>query len=125
MKLISFYKFLYTVKSRTTNKNNAEVENFVISGDHGTATAGNCGAATSRGGVSVGTNGVGCVRGTNVKIKGGLGAILMIAVEECNTHKIKEWKTIVVDGQSVRENTWYTLENGNVVETENTGNTQS
>ena len=141
------------VKSRTTNKNNTEVENFVISGDHdaatagyrgaatagnyGAATAGYCGAATagdygtatSRGSVSVGANGVGCVRGTNVKIKGGLGAILMIAVEErntleCNTLKIKEWKTIVVDGQSVKENTWYTLENGNIVEAENTDNTK-
>ena len=101
-------------------------------GNYGAATAGYCGAATagdygtatSRGSVSVGTNGVGCVRGTNVKIKGGLGAILMIAVEESNTMEIKEWKTIVVDGQSVKENTWYTLENGNIIEAENTDNTK-
>ena len=93
-------------------------------GEYGTATAGEYGTATSRGSVSVGTNGVGCVRGTNVKIKGGLGAILMIAVEESNTMEIKEWKTIVVDGQSVKENTWYTLENGNIIEAENTDNTK-
>lgn len=101
-----------------------------IAGNYGAATAGYCGAATagdygtatSRGSVSVGANGVGCVRGTNVKIKGGLGAILMIAVEECNILEIKEWKTIVVDGQSVKENTWYTLENGNIVEAENIDN---
>ena len=93
-------------------------------GDYGTATAGEYGTATSRGSVSVGTNGIGCVRGANVKIKGGLGAILMIAVEESNTLEIKEWKTIVVDGQSVKENTWYTLENGNIIEAENTDNTK-
>ena len=110
-------------------------------GDYGAATAGHCGAASaghcgaatagdhgtaiSRGSVSIGTNGLGCVRGTNVKIKGGLGAILMIAVEEDDdTLEIKEWKTIIVDGQSVKENTWYTLENGNIVEVENTDNTK-
>ena len=101
-------------------------------GDNGAASAGYCGAATagdhgtaiSRGSVSIGTNGLGCVRGTNVKIKGGLGAILVIAVEEDDTLEIKEWKTIVVDGQSVKENTWYTLENGNIVEVENTDNTK-
>ena len=93
-------------------------------GYHGAATAGDCGTAISRGSVSIGTNGLGCVRGTNVKIKGGLGAILVIAVEEDDTLEIKEWKTIVVDGQSVKENTWYTLENGNIVEVENTDNTK-
>lgn len=92
-------------------------------GYHGVASTGDCGTAISRGSVSVGTNGLSCVRGTNVKIKGGLGAILMIAVEEDDdTLEIKEWKTIVVDGQSVKENTWYTLENGNIVEAENIDN---
>lgn len=110
----------------------AGYQGVAIAGNYGVASAGYCGAATagdygtaiSRGSVSIGTNGLGCVRGTNVKIKGGLGAILMIAVEEDDTLEIKEWKTIVVDGQSVKENTWYTLENGNIVEAENIDNTK-
>lgn len=110
----------------------AGYQGAAIAGNYGVASAGYCGAATagdygtaiSRGSVSIGTNGLGCVRGTNVKIKGGLGAILMIAVEEDDTLEIKEWKTIVVDGQSVKENTWYTLENGNIVEAENIDNTK-
>ena len=96
------------VKSKITNKNNAEAGK--------PATAGDSGAATSRGSVSVGVNGVGCVRGNGVKIKGGLGAILMIAVENDNNYDIKEWKTIVVDGKKVKEDTWYTLSNGKIVE---------
>ena len=47
-------------------------------GDGGAATAGDAGAATSRGRVSVGKNGCGLVRGNGVKIRGGLGAVLVI-----------------------------------------------
>ena len=59
-------------------------------GDFGAATAGKYGAATSRGYVSVGENGCGLVRGENVKIKGGMGAILVIAVENDADYGIKE-----------------------------------
>ena len=88
-------------------------------GNHGAATAGDSGAATSRGSVSVGVNGVGCVRGEGVKARGGLGAILMIAIEkECN-YDLKEWKTVVVDGDAIKADTWYTLEDGELIELSN------
>ena len=80
------------------------------------ATAGEYGAATSRGCVSVGKNGCGLVRGENVKIKGGMGAILVIAVENYVDYDIKEWKAFVVDGETVKPNTWYTLKDGRPVE---------
>ena len=85
-------------------------------GDSGAATAGDCGAATSRGFVSVGKNGCGLVRGENVKIKGGMGAILVIAVENDENYDIKEWNAVVVDGETVKPDTFYTLKNGNLVE---------
>ena len=80
------------------------------------ATAGEFGAATSRGCVSVGKNGCGLVRGENVKIKGGMGAILVIAVENDVDYDIKEWKAFVVDGETVKPDTWYTLKDGRPVE---------
>ena len=85
-------------------------------GEYGAATAGKYGAATSRGCVSVGKNGCGLVRGENVKIKGGMGAILVIAVENDVDYDIKEWGAFVVDGETVKPDTWYTLKDGRPVE---------
>ena len=85
-------------------------------GKYGAATAGKYGAATSRGFVSVGKNGCGLVRGENVKIKGGMGAIIVIAVENDGNYDIKEWKAFVVDGENIKPNIWYKLKNGNLVE---------
>ena len=85
-------------------------------GEHGAATAGCFGAATSRGSVSVGENGCGLVRGENVKIKGGMGAILVIAVENDEDYGIKKWKAFVVDGENIKPDTWYKLKNGDLVE---------
>ena len=85
-------------------------------GNHGAATAGSLGAATARGSVSVGENGCGLVRGENVKIKGGMGAILVIAVENDEDYGIKEWKAFVVDGENIKPDTWYKLKNGGLVE---------
>ncbi len=85
-------------------------------GYRGAATAGDGGAATSRGSVSVGENGVGLVRGNGVKARGGMGAVLVIAVENENDYGIAEWKAFVVDGETVKADTWYTLQNGELVE---------
>ena len=114
------------VRSRITNENNAEPGKAATAGSYGAATAGysgaatagDSGAATSRGSVSVGKNGVGCVRGNEVKARGGLGAVLMVAIENEDNYDIKEWKAFVVDGTTIKENTWYTLKDGNLVETE-------
>ena len=87
-------------------------------GDRGAATAGDRGAATSRGSVTVGVNGTGLVRGNGVKIRGGLGAILVIAEEEENSYDLAHWKAVVVDGKTVKADTWYKLMNGELVEAE-------
>ena len=96
------------VKERCTNECNAEPGK--------PATAGNYGAATARGKASTGSNGLSVARGSNVKVKGGIGAILVIAEERDNTYDIVDWKAVVVDGEVVKADTWYRLENGELVE---------
>ena len=85
-------------------------------GDRGAATAGYRGAATARGKASTGSNGLSVARGKNVQVKGGIGAILVIAEERDNTYDIVDWKAVVVDGEVVKADTWYRLENGELVE---------
>ena len=85
-------------------------------GDGGAATAGNYGAATARGKASTGSNGLSVARGKNVQVKGGIGAILVIAEERDDTYDIVDWKAVAVDGEVVKADTWYRLENGELVE---------
>ena len=85
-------------------------------GYRGAATAGDRGAATARGKASTGYNGLSVARGENVQVKGGIGAILVIAEERDDTYDIVDWKAVVVDGEVVKADTWYRLENGELVE---------
>ena len=85
-------------------------------GDRGAATAGDYGAATARGKASTGSNGLSVARGNNVRVKGGIGSILVIAEEKEDTHDIVDWKAVLVDGEIVKADTWYRLENGELVE---------
>jgi len=85
-------------------------------GDGGAATAGDRGAATARGKASTGSNGLSVARGNNVRVKGGIGAILVIAEEGEDTYDIVDWKAVLVDGEIVKADTWYRLENGELVE---------
>ena len=87
-------------------------------GDCGAATAGYRGAATARGLVSVGKNGCGLVRGSGIKARGGIGSILVFCVENQDDFGIKEWKAAVVDGETIKADTWYTLKDGLLVEVE-------
>lgn len=96
------------VKERCTNECNAEPGK--------PATAGDCGAATARGKASTGSNGLSVARGNNVQVKGGIGAILVIAEEGEDSYDIVDWKAVVVDGEVVKSDTWYRLGNGELVE---------
>lgn len=96
------------VKERCTNECNAEPGK--------PATAGDYGAATARGKASTGSNGLSVARGNNVQVKGGIGAILVIAEEMEDTYDIVDWKAVLVDGEVVKADTWYRLENGELVE---------
>ena len=85
-------------------------------GDAGAATAGNRGAATSRGKSATGEQGLSVARGNNVRVRGGLGAVLVIAEENENDYSVKEFAAAIVDGKEVKADTWYKLENGKLVE---------
>ena len=78
----------------------------------GSASAGWYGVSASRGSADVGGNGVAVVRGYDVKVKGGIGSVLVVVIEDENDGNIKEWKAAVVDGERIRPDTWYTVENG-------------
>ena len=112
------------VKKRCTNECNAEPGKpatagncgAATAGDSGAATAGYRGAATARGKASTGSNGLSVTRGKNVQVKGGIGAILVIAEEKEDTYDIVDWKAVVVDGEVVKADTWYRLKNGDLVE---------
>lgn len=120
------------VKERCTNECNAEPGKPATAGNYGAATAGyrgvatagyrgaatagDRGAATARGKASTGSNGLSVARGRNVQAKGGIGAILVIAEERDDTYDIVDWKAVAVDGEVVKADTWYRLENGELVE---------
>lgn len=112
------------VKERCTNECNADpgkpatagYRGAATAGDYGAATAGDRGAATARGKASTGSNGLSVARGNNVQVKGGIGAILVIAEEGEDTYDIVDWKAVLVDGEVVKADTWYRLENGELVE---------
>ena len=112
------------VKERCTNECNAEPGKPATAGNYGAATAGysgaatagDYGAATARGKASTGSNGLSMARGNNVQVKGGIGAILVIAEEREDTCDIVDWKAVLVDGEVVKADTWYRLENGELVE---------
>lgn len=82
------------------------------------ATAGNCGAATARGKASVGENGLAVARGNNIRVKGGLGAVLVIAEENESDYDIKDWAAVLVDGETIKADTFYMLKNGEFMEVE-------
>lgn len=107
-------------KSRTTTEYTDPEK--ATAGNYGAATAGDSGAATSRGKSSTGNNGLSVARGNNVKVKGGLGTILVIAEENSSDYDIKYWKTAIVDGENIKADTWYRLnDEGNLVECEDEG----
>ena len=113
------------VKSRTTFENtdpkqaSAGAYGAASAGEQGAASAGEQGAAVSKGSADVGGNGIACVRGNGCKVKGGIGAILVIAEENEYDSDIKEWKAFVVDGEEIKADTYYTLKNGEIVEADN------
>ena len=72
-------------------------------------------SATARGKVSVGENGCGLVRGNDVKIRGGLGAVLVICEEEKTNYNIANWRAFIVDGETIKADTWYRI-NGDELE---------
>ena len=89
---------------------------FTTKGNYGSAAAGNYGSAVSRGSVSVEKNGIAIARDNGIKAKGGLGSIILLAEEFEHSYEIKCWKFGIVDGETLKPDTWYTLKDGEIVE---------
>ncbi|MBO7342968.1 MAG: hypothetical protein J6U45_02865 [Alistipes sp.] len=49
-------------------------------------------------------------------MKGGLGALLVIAEENDYDCAVKEWRAFLVDGEDIKADTWYTLKDGELQE---------
>ena len=69
--------------------------------------------------ISLKTSKMSVARGNNVRVRGGMGAILVIAEENEDNYNIASWKAVVVDGVNVKPDTWYKLQNGELVEDNN------
>ena len=93
-----------------TNENNTEKGK--------PATAGDSGAATSKGKSCVGKNGLAVARGNGCMVKGGLGSILVIAEENEDDCNIAYWTSVVVDGKKIKADVWYCLKDGELMEVE-------
>ena len=90
-----------------------------VSGDWGASVSGNHGASVSRGKSTVGENGIAYARGedaASVKVKGGIGSILVLVTENDGDYGAKSWKAEYVDGERIKADTWYKLKNGKFVE---------
>lgn len=114
-------EFITSLKSNEvfvfgSNLNGNHAGGAATAGNYGAATAGNSGAATSRGKSCTGKHGLSVARGNNVKVRGGMGAILVIAEENEDNYEIASWKAVVVDGDKVKPDTWYKLQDGELVE---------
>ena len=78
-------------------------------GDSGSASAGDSGSASSFGKSSVGKNGCAIARGNGAMVRGGMGAVLVLVEENVFDCGIRFWKSEEVDGERIKENTWYRL----------------
>ena len=90
-----------------------------VSGDGGASVSGDGGASVSRGKSAVGENGIAYARGedaASVKVKGGIGSILVLVTENDGDYGAKSWKAEYVDGERIKADTWYKLKNGKFVQ---------
>ena len=51
-----------------------------------------------------------------MKVKGGLGAVLVIAEESISSYKVAAYKVEIVDGERIKADTWYKLVDGEFTE---------
>lgn len=59
---------------------------------------------------SVGKNGCAIARGNGAMVRGGMGAVLVLVEENAFNCDIRFWKSEEVDGERIKENTWYMLD---------------
>ena len=92
-------------------------------GNYGAANAGNYGAANAGycGAANAGDCGAAIVSNKG-RVRGGHGCVLVARniewVEEHDRYEVTDWACGIVDGVNIKEDTWYRLEDGKLVECE-------
>ena len=88
-------------------------------GTNGSAAAGDWGsaAAGTNGSAAAGESGIACVRGG--KAKGGIGCLLVIAETDDAGNATGKYAAGIVDGKTLKPDTWYACCNGEFVEAGN------
>ena len=90
-------------------------------GYYGAANAGDCGAANAGdyGAANAGYYGA-AIASNNGKVKGKFGCVLVARNIEWNSEKnrreVTDWACGIVDGISLKEDTWYKLKDGKLIE---------
>ena len=88
-------------------------------GNYGAANAGDCGAAVVRDGgkAKVGKGGVAVGLGNEAMASGAIGAVLVLT-ERDSGYNIINAAAVIVDGEKIKADTYYTMKNGEIVEAE-------
>ena len=120
---VFFENFGFKGKVASSDAANAGDYGAANAGDYGAANAGDYGAANAgyRGAANAGNCGVAIVSNKG-KVKGKKGCVLVardIEWNECTSqYEVSDWACGIVDGVNIKEDTWYHLENGKLVECE-------
>ena len=104
-----------TARCNPANSNAAGDNESASAGYRGSASAGESGSASAgeSGSASAGENGIACCRGG--KVKGGLGCAICCAELDDKGNNIGI-AAAIVDGETIKADTWYTVKNGQFVE---------
>ena len=91
---------------------------FAISGKRGVSECGRQGVAFSNGRAQGSYGSVCIARGGegSVKVQGKMNSFLILIVEPTSEEKSVEYGMALVDGENIKEDVWYTLEDGKFVE---------
>ena len=105
-----FENFGFKKKIESADSNNAGYRGAANAGNYGAANAGNYGAA---------------IVSNNGRVKGGYGCVLVARNIEWNKengrYEVTDWACGIVYGVNIKENTWYRLDNGKLVEADDDG----
>ena len=103
---------------------NAGYKGAANAGDRGAANAGNYGAANAgyKGAANAGEYGAAIVS-NNGRVKGGYGCVLVARNIEWKPkngrYEVTDWACGIVDNITIKEDVWYELQDGKLVECEN------
>ena len=134
-----FENFGFKKKIESADTNNAGDCGAANAGDCGAANAGDCGAANAgdcgaanagyRGAANAGDCGAAnagdcgaAIVSNKGRVRGGHGCVLVARniewVGEHDRYEVTDWACGIVDGVNIKEDTWYRLEDGKLVECE-------